>query len=152
MFYRIIQALFCHEKSMHQYVLLGLPPVNPPKKSEASPPPHTHAHRFGGWSIQVITITSWRVSEDTLVQNRQGQEGGVDRGGNTGPVYFNNNSQTQGLSSQTLNETLGLWWSDKTQMLKRGSAKTAPWPSLCFITEGSKWNRTQYTVLFTFFL
>lgn len=58
--------------------------------------------------MQVITITSWRVSEDTLVQNRQGQEGRVGWGGSTGPVYFNNNSQTHGLSTETLNETLGL--------------------------------------------
>lgn len=50
---------------------------------------------------------------------------GVGLGGSTGPVYFNNNSQTQGLSSQNLNETLGLRWSDKTQMLKRGTAEMA---------------------------
>lgn len=44
------------------------------------------------------------------------------QGGDTGPVYFNNNSQTHGLSSRTLNETLGLRWNDKTHMLKRGFA------------------------------
>lgn len=48
--------------------------------------------------------------------------GCTGQGGDTGPVYFNNNSQTHGLSSRTLNETLGLRLSDKTHMLKRGSA------------------------------
>lgn len=51
-----------------------------------------------------------------------GVGGCTGRGGDTGPVYFNNNSQTHGLSSRTLNETLGLRCSDKTHMLKRGSA------------------------------
>lgn len=36
---------------------------------------HTHIWKWGG-GIQVITITSWRVSEDTLVQNRRGFGGG----------------------------------------------------------------------------
>lgn len=61
-----------------------------------------------GGGGEVITITSWRVSEDTLVRDRQGQEGGRLGGGDAGPVYFNNNSQTQGRSSPSLNETLGL--------------------------------------------
>lgn len=80
--------------------------------------------------MQVITITSWHVSEDTLVQNRQGarlERGmrGLVRGGNASPVYFNNNSQTHGLSGETLNETLGPRWRDKTQMLKREMAELA---------------------------
>lgn len=73
--------------------------------------------------MQVITITSWRVSEDTLVQNRQGARGegrASGGGGNAGLVYFNNNTQTHGHSGETLNETLGLRLRDKTQMLKRG--------------------------------
>lgn len=52
--------------------------ATPPQKNQASPPTaHTQNRKGGG--IQVITITSWRVSEDTLVQNRQGQEGGRPR-------------------------------------------------------------------------
>lgn len=114
-----------------------------PKKTKKTHPHHVCTHPYTHRDthtdlqilrghIQVITITSWRVSEDTLVQNRwrhgvgggeEGRRGAGVQGGRTGPVYFNNNSQTQGLSSQTLNETLGLWWSDNAQMLKRGLPK-----------------------------
>lgn len=55
-----------------------------------------------------------------------GGKRGAGRGGSAGPVYFNNNSQTQGLSSWTLNETLGLRWSDKTQMLKKEDCWNGP--------------------------
>lgn len=53
----------------------GLSPLNTPPKKEQSLTPNG-THRMVGGGMQVITITSWRVSEDTLVQNRRGQEGG----------------------------------------------------------------------------
>lgn len=65
------------------------PAASPPLKKKANFCPsnrtHTHTHTFGVVGVgrgvfQVITITSWRVSEDTLVPDRQRAKRGAGWG------------------------------------------------------------------------